>query len=756
MTDPAASVSTGLENIVISNDPPETSEHRNTMQHDEHIARLTQEIEDLRSELNRVRDLTNLSVTLQSPPPEPRTVAPNPPRFPSLESPVPEHFPPQNNAPTNNNFPPPNPSSVYTPPQNQPPTYNTYATPNPPPVNPPNQSQVHTPYIPLPTNTNPPLTTTPLNPPNQLPTNTMYNTPPPIHNTPAVQTYPTQRYTSGTFCHSYHAQDVPPVYAAETQAYTNPVTVRLPPEVDQYEKMEKEAKARADDMLLKEIHSLKEAMRNLQVARGTKSVEYEDLCVQPDVDLPVGYKPPKFDTFNGTGDPHTHLRAYCDKLVGVGRDRNIRMKLFIEAYPVKLLHWYTQQDVRKWRGWSDMAQDFMDRFSFNTDITPDRVCMSKLTKKSTESFREYRRVGGRERRGSTPMNDREMTATFIECQAGIFYEKMIGMMGQKFTEVVRMGEALEEGIKSGKIQDLTALQAVNKAIQSGSISGTKKKKEDAAVVMNVQGHKPSQATTYFNHPQPPFYPYHYVEPYQTPLSPYPVYNAQVNYYQPRTPPHQNPRPYQPVQAPTYQNRPHATTKTRPNTDIKNTRNYTRFTEPLAQLFERLKAAGVIQPIEGKILDPIPRWFDGSKHCAYHSGVAGHDTEDCYGLKNKIEALIKEGAIQITGARPNVDNNPLPTHENANVNMVTVEEDKDSKRVIMPIEKDKSSTFAAPAGKIQKQAPVKIVATTSHNTETPTIRVPNRRRFEELDLYSVPGSPSLGRFEHVVNFEIAQF
>ncbi|XP_060181241.1 uncharacterized protein LOC132610855 [Lycium barbarum] len=360
-----------------------------------------------------------------------------------------------------------------------------------------------------------------------------------------------------------------------------------------------------------------------------------------------------------------------------------------------------------------MAQDFMDRFSFNTDITPDRVYMTKLTKKSTESFREYAlRWRSEAARVQPPMNDREMTATFIECQAGIFYEKMIGMMGQKFTEVVRMGEALEEGIKSGKIQDLTALQAVNKAIQSGSINGLKKKKEDVATVMNVQGHKPSQAITYFNHPQQPFYPYHYVEPYQAPLSPYPVYNAQANHYQPRGPHPQNPRPYQSVQAPTYQNRPHTTPKAHPNPDIKNTRNNTRFAEPLAQLFERMKAAGVIQPIEGKIPDPIPRWFDGSKRCAYHSGVAGHDTEDCYGLKNKIEALIKEGAIQLTGARPNVDNNPLPTHENANVNMITVEKDGDVK-VIMP------STFITPMETVQRRATMEITSTTSHNTETPT-------------------------------------
>ena len=80
----------------------------------------------------------------------------------------------------------------------------------------------------------------------------------------------------------------------------------------------------------------------------------------------------------------------------------------------------------------------------------------------------------------------------------------------------------------------------------------------------------------------------------------------------------------------------------------------------------MKAAGIIQPIEGKIPEPIPKWFDGSKSCAYHSGVVGHATEDCYGLKNKIEALIKEGVIQLAEAKPNVVNNPLPAHGNAKI------------------------------------------------------------------------------------------
>ena len=59
-----------------------------------------------------------------------------------------------------------------------------------------------------------------------------------------------------------------------------------------------------------------------------------------------------------------------------------------------------------------------------------------------------------------------MAATFSECQDNnLYYEKM----GQKFTEIIRMGEILEEGIESGRIRDFTALPAASKTNQYGSI-----------------------------------------------------------------------------------------------------------------------------------------------------------------------------------------------------------------------------------------------------------------------------------------------
>ena len=70
--------------------------------------------------------------------------------------------------------------------------------------------------------------------------------------------------------------------------------------------------------------------------------------MHPDVELPEGYKLPKFEMFNGIRDQKAHLRMYCDKLIGVGRNGRILMKLFMRSLIGEALAWYIDQDSRKW------------------------------------------------------------------------------------------------------------------------------------------------------------------------------------------------------------------------------------------------------------------------------------------------------------------------------------------------------------------------------------------------------------------------
>lgn len=93
-----------------------------------------------------------------------------------------------------------------------------------------------------------------------------------------------------------------------------------------------------------QLRLLRKLWKNLQVAQGRESLDYEHLCIHPDVDMPVGYNPPKFEIFNETGDPYAHLMGYCDKLVGVGRNEKLRMKLFMRSLTREVLTWYTNQN----------------------------------------------------------------------------------------------------------------------------------------------------------------------------------------------------------------------------------------------------------------------------------------------------------------------------------------------------------------------------------------------------------------------------
>jgi len=82
--------------------------------------------------------------------------------------------------------------------------------------------------------------------------------------------------------------------------------------------------------------------------------------------------------------------------------------------------------------------------------------------------------------------------------------------------------------------------------------------------------------------------------------------------------------------------------------------------PASQVFEKLKAKGLIKPLNPKLfLNPLCAKFDVSKRCAYHQGL-GHDTDRCYNLRHGIQDLIDTKVIALP-TRPNITKNPLPVH-----------------------------------------------------------------------------------------------
>jgi len=83
--------------------------------------------------------------------------------------------------------------------------------------------------------------------------------------------------------------------------------------------------------------------------------------------------------------------------------------------------------------------------------------------------------------------------------------------------------------------------------------------------------------------------------------------------------------------------------------------FTTLRESQTQLYERLKAMGMLHPIEGRPANPLGKFYRADQRCSYHSGAVGHDTENCYTLKHKIQNMINNYLINIeeTTSRDNI-------------------------------------------------------------------------------------------------------
>nr|XP_009763128.1 PREDICTED: uncharacterized protein LOC104215075 [Nicotiana sylvestris] len=141
--------------------------------------------------------------------------------------------------------------------------------------------------------------------------------------------------------------------------------------------------------MFRKVRSLEQSLRNMQGLGGQVSVAYKDLCLFPDVHLPVGFKMPKFDFYDGNEDPVAHLRGFCSKIRGADGKYELLMAYFSQSLSGATLEWYTRHDHRRWYTCDDLAQAFTRHFQYNIEIVQDRLSLTKIEKKPSESFREY-------------------------------------------------------------------------------------------------------------------------------------------------------------------------------------------------------------------------------------------------------------------------------------------------------------------------------------------------------------------------------
>ena len=103
------------------------------------------------------------------------------------------------------------------------------------------------------------------------------------------------------------------------------------------------------------------------------------------------------------------------------------------------------------------------------------------------------------------------------------------------------------------------------------------------------------------------------------------------------------------------------------------RQFTRINMTLSQVLPHLLRSNLVTLKEAP-KNPnttSPHYYPNAR-CAYHSESPGHDTNNCWALKNKVQDLLEAKEIEFDAPeKPNVISAPMPKHDH---NAKAIEED----------------------------------------------------------------------------------
>ena len=134
-------------------------------------------------------------------------------------------------------------------------------------------------------------------------------------------------------------------------------------------------------------------------------------------------------------------------------DQRLLIHFFQDSLAGAVLKWYMSLDNVNIHTFNDLGEAFIRQYKYNLDMAPNCMQFQNLSQKKDESFKEYaQRWREMEARVKSPLLEKGLVDMFMGTLQGLYYDKMVGSVSSGFSDLVTIGERIEAGIKSGKIQ----------------------------------------------------------------------------------------------------------------------------------------------------------------------------------------------------------------------------------------------------------------------------------------------------------------
>lgn len=324
---------------------------------------------------------------------------------------------------------------------------------------------------------------------------------------------------------------------------------------------------------------------------------------------------------------------YVRNMASCAHNDKLLIHFFQDSLTGVAQSWYMHLEPFQICCFRDMAEAFIKQYKYNVDMALDRSQLQNMSKRNNETFKTYaQRWKEIAAQVEPPLTEKEMVAMFIETLQAPFYDRIIGSVSSKFSNIVIIGERIEDRLRSGRIEV---------PFNPRKVSVTKKKDEEKYAV--TVGPKR----------------YNNRETNSRPLSNPPVsFVASV--------------PVQPAQS---SNQNANTNQIRPFGGSE--RRMFQF-DPIPmsylELLSRLISKSALTPVPMRPIEPpYPAWYNPDAKFEYHLVGIGHSRENCRALKFKVQDLINSKWLTFQQPSPSVGGNPLPSHRNQEVNFIEVTE-----------------------------------------------------------------------------------
>ena len=82
---------------------------------------------------------------------------------------------------------------------------------------------------------------------------------------------------------------------------------------------------------MEKFDHIEEKLRVIEGGGNYAFADMAELCLVPDVVIPLKFKVPDFDKYKGTTCPKNHLKMYCRKMGAYAKDEKLLMYFFQES-----------------------------------------------------------------------------------------------------------------------------------------------------------------------------------------------------------------------------------------------------------------------------------------------------------------------------------------------------------------------------------------------------------------------------------------